>query len=408
MIRYDNWLRTQTANNAQIPGGMTGGAGTTTTGTNTTTGGTNTTVTGGGGGGTTTTTTTIDPRAAELFNLYVTGQTPDQGALSYWTGRINAVGYENAKREFLNPTDYTSPRVKTMFGDPDYLSASNGGPAGNLFRLYATDYTYDQDAINFWNNKIATMGYDAAVNEFLNPQDPNAPRNKIMFLDPDYIARMGNRQQPPPPITPPTVTPGGAQTPITNANLTNVLPGGAVEAQIASGALPQRVIIGGAPITLGGGMSAYPYGTQANADILGLPAQRLQEVAAAGQMPPGLVAQPVTPAGGIGALPNPFTTITTPTVPFTAPANYNPYANVNYGNPFFINADTVNPYGSLAANTAGMNVTNPTATPAGGSVTNTVAPGGVPGTTFLNPTGTDTVTGAAGNDESDINIRQPG
>ncbi len=314
-IRYDNWVRTQQANQATIPTGVvTGGTGTTGGGT---TGGTT-------GGGTAGGTTTTPGRAMELFNLYATNYRPDQAALDFWNGRIAAVGFEAARNEFLRPSDPNAPRNTTMFTDPDYLAWKNAQPGTN-----------------------------------------------------------------PPPAT---VIPGGS-TPISNANLTNVLPGGAVESQIASGALPQRVIIGGAPITLGGGISAYPYGTQANADILGLPAQRLQEVAAAGQMPPGLVAQPVNPPGGIGAMPNPFQTITTPTTPFTAPANYNPYANVQYPNPFFVDADKVNPFGSLAGNTAGLNVTNPAVTPPAGTVTPP------PAATTPGAGGADTLTGGAGNPE---------
>ena len=70
----------------------------------------------------------------------------------------------------------------------------------------------------------------------------------------------------------------------------------------------------------------------------------------------------------------------------------------SYGNPFFVNADTVNPYGTVAGATAGIPVTNPAVTPPAGAATttpgaagtDTVAPGGIAGTTLLNPLGTTT------------------
>jgi hypothetical protein len=70
--------------------------------------------------------------------------------------------------------------------------AIDTGQAKGLFDLYATGYTPDQAALDFWGNKIATSGYDAALNEFLKPaQGSAAPRATAMYADPDYIARMG-------------------------------------------------------------------------------------------------------------------------------------------------------------------------------------------------------------------------
>jgi hypothetical protein len=165
--------------------------------------------------------TTPTQNANSLFQLYATGFTPDQAALDFWNGRIAAVGYEKAMNEFLNPTDYMSPRVKTMFTDPDYLSSTKGGPAGNLFSIYATGYAPDQAALDFWNSRIATVGYDAAVNEFLNPQDLNAPRVNTMFGDPDYIARMGNRRTT---TTTPTTTPTTGGVTVTPTTTTTTTP----------------------------------------------------------------------------------------------------------------------------------------------------------------------------------------
>lgn len=255
MIRYDNWLRTQQANNASTGtmGGATGGA---------TTGGA---ATGGAatGGGTFNnnmrvstqidgTATSPSGTALDLFSIYATGFTPDQTALDFWNNKIATLGFEGARREFINPTDRYAPRNQIMFSDPDYIAAGGtmtwmpretigGGAAGGdqmggeyvppltqegmatyggynfmatplspgfysergmergfvpfgqgmldanaMFGQYATNFTPDQTALDFWNNKIATLGYQGALNEFLNPSDMNAPRNQTMFADPDY------------------------------------------------------------------------------------------------------------------------------------------------------------------------------------------------------------------------------
>lgn len=158
-----------------------------------------------------------------------------------------------------------------------------------------------------------------------------------------------------------TTRPTGT-TAVSNAG-TSGLPGAGVEQRISTGALPQRIIAGGAPITIGGGFAAYPYGTQALADQLGIPMLRLQDVVSMGTMPSNLVTAPTTMAG-LG-----FQNIVNPTNPFIAPggAAGNPYANAVYGAPFIINADTLNPYG-LPTGTApgGVRITNPPPTPAGG------------------------------------------
>lgn len=60
--------------------------------------------------------------------------------------------------------------------------------ASTLFRQYATDFAPDQTALDFWNSRIAQVGYNNALREFVSPRDINAPRNRTMFADPDYVA----------------------------------------------------------------------------------------------------------------------------------------------------------------------------------------------------------------------------
>ena len=63
--------------------------------------------------------------------------------------------------------------------------------ANDFFSQYATGYTPDAAATDFWNQKIASMGEAAALNEFLNPADPNAPRMVAMRMDSDFQKATG-------------------------------------------------------------------------------------------------------------------------------------------------------------------------------------------------------------------------
>ena len=66
--------------------------------------------------------------------------------------------------------------------------------ATDLFDYYATGYTPDANALSFWNNKINTLGYEGALNEFLNPaQGSAAPRYTYMSQDPDFLRAGGQR-----------------------------------------------------------------------------------------------------------------------------------------------------------------------------------------------------------------------
>lgn len=157
--------------------------------------------------------------AASMFATYATGFTPDVTALNFWNNKIATQGYQSALNEFLNPSDVNAPRTQTMYADPQYLAATGRGPVGmgepgaigggmaqSLFNQYATGFTPDQAALDFWNNKIATQGYQATLNEFLNPSDMNAPRNATMFQDPDYAF---GRSQIAAGFTPPAPIPQG-------------------------------------------------------------------------------------------------------------------------------------------------------------------------------------------------------
>jgi hypothetical protein len=107
----------------------------------------------------------------------------------------------NRMRDFR---DFEDAPYGTFAPEPEDLNFAanlaktvNTAPQGadqaqGLFSTYATTFNPDQAAIDFWSNKINTLGYDAALNEFLNPsQGASAPRFTAMSQDPDYLAATG-------------------------------------------------------------------------------------------------------------------------------------------------------------------------------------------------------------------------
>ncbi len=74
-----------------------------------------------------------------------------------------------------------------------------GGPSGGVtynpaqsvaeqwFATYATSFSPPAETIDWWNARIASVGADAALTQFLNP-NPSAPRLDALLSDPDYAA----------------------------------------------------------------------------------------------------------------------------------------------------------------------------------------------------------------------------
>lgn len=107
----------------------------------------------------------------------------------------------------------------------DTVVPANTQAAQNLFDIYATGFNPDKAALDFWTNKINTMGADAALNEFLNPsQGANAPRYGIMSQDADFLAATGRA----PTIQNNVASTGalpGASTVVADTTTTGALPG---------------------------------------------------------------------------------------------------------------------------------------------------------------------------------------
>lgn len=358
--------------------------------------------------------TSID--ANVLFNTFATGFRPDAAALDFWNTKIANEGPEAALTSFLNPSDPNAPRAAAMTSDPDYLRALGQEPAEidprarAMFDVYASGFAPNDTALQFWSQKINDLGYQGALNQFLNPTDTSSPRYQAMQADPQYQATTGTaedfqrasgmvgeenrmaldaelrnwyntytggrgmatpvdayvsmlngrdgtyltqdynaakqkmlddavraglyggpgisystgaydswvRQQAANNAStgPGAVGGGTGGTGGTTTRPVTVMPGAGVEEGIQAGTIPQRVIIGGAPLTIGGGFAAYPYNTQALADQLYAPVQQMLDIVAAGQMPPGLVAPPNMAGIRQTAGFQPFTT--SPVVPLTA------------------------------------------------------------------------------------------
>ena len=164
----------------------------------------------------------LDPKYAEkaraLFDTYATGFNPGSSGISFWADKFaNSNANEDAiLQEFLNPAQgAAAPRYAAMQADPDYQAkmglmslpgstttvanptvlnnlASQVNPqAAEMFNLFATGYTPDTSALQFWSDKIGNLGYQNALQEFLNPKDVNAPRSQAMLADPEYLTATG-------------------------------------------------------------------------------------------------------------------------------------------------------------------------------------------------------------------------
>lgn len=354
------------------------------------------------------------------------GRDPDAGGLKSYTNLLSSGTSAEDIRRMLNASDegrtFDNATVSRAYMDqlgraPDpgglktYLDlVQQGYSQEDLERvLNASEEgrAFDTSTINKAYEKTLGRTADASGRDYwLNQMSQNIgidPNNINAYLEGGRSGTDVRRTTTTTPSTGTTTTgvpaAGGA---VTNANISGGMPGSGVEQRISTGALPQRVMIGGSPITLGGGYAAYPYGTQALADQLSIPMLKLQETVSAGAMPAGLVAAPastspmsVTPPPSLTAKPgvtNPFMTapagaapaaapapaptgytfspISTPTTPFTTGVA-NPFANVNYPSPWFVNADTLNPYGAAPGGAGGVTVKPPAPVPMGESKTPT-------------------------------------
>lgn len=88
------------------------------------------------------------------------------------------------------------PGANTTVANPNVTNAlvDQTQLARELFDTYVTGFNPNQDALNFWGNKISTMGQEQALNEFLRPSDPNAPRLAMMRQDPDFVRATAPRE----------------------------------------------------------------------------------------------------------------------------------------------------------------------------------------------------------------------
>lgn len=214
------------------------------------------------------------------------------------------------------------------------LNASEQGRAYDLNTLktayqglFNRDVTKDTEGMNYWLGRMK--------------EDPSINQSTLMkFLE---GGRKGAdvTKQAPPPVTTAQVTPvpsGQVRFDTTQAN--QVIPqtigpgGGMIEQQIREGVLPQRVVIGGAPLNISGGYGAYPYGITSLANRLSEPSMKMRSVAEQALVPGSLVTAPQAKANTAGLS---FTPLTTPTTAFSniaAPTFTNQPVMDFYGNPF--------------------------------------------------------------------------
>ena len=95
-----------------------------------------------------------------------------------WQQQIYRPQYQNYSN--------TNPMSVSQYG-----RLQTSAPSANVsdwFGKYATGFSPSQDALDFWGNKVSTLGVDAAFDQFLNPSDTNAPRLPTMRNDVDWQA----------------------------------------------------------------------------------------------------------------------------------------------------------------------------------------------------------------------------
>ena len=179
-------------------------------------------------------------RARQLFSTYATGMTPDQEAIDFWASRFAdpRSTEQSVLNEFLNPRNKQAERITTMEADPAYQMAkgilslpgaettvaneavrdaiaksvtptgeakpdakeivdtervtdANLARAKALFDTFATGFTPDRTALEFWASQFGKPGAttESVVKDFLNPKEgATAPRKETMLKDIDYLA----------------------------------------------------------------------------------------------------------------------------------------------------------------------------------------------------------------------------
>jgi hypothetical protein len=305
---------------------------------------------------------------ATVTNLYQQelGRRPDEGGFNYYVGQLQqgaldpttlqrTINFSDEGKRFdqtmaaraiqeqlgitaPEPTLLNQYTQQLQTGTPyqnlvGQLNASEQGRAYDLNTLktayqglFNRDVTQDTEGMNYWLGRMK--------------EDPSINQSTLMkFLE---GGRKGAdvTKQTAPPVTTAQVTPvpsGQVRFDTTQAN--QVIPqtigpgGGMIEQQIREGVLPQRVVIGGAPLNISGGYGAYPYGITSLANRLSEPSMKMRSVAEQALVPGSLVAAPQAKANTAGLS---FTPLTTPTTAYSniaAPTFTNQPVMDFYGNP---------------------------------------------------------------------------
>ena len=305
---------------------------------------------------------------ATVTNLYQQelGRRPDEGGFNYYVGQLQqgaldpttlqrTINFSDEGKRFdqtmaaraiqeqlgitaPEPTLLNQYTQQLQTGTPyqnlvGQLNASEQGRAYDLNTLktayqglFNRDVTQDTEGMNYWLGRMK--------------EDPSINQSTLMkFLE---GGRKGAdvTKQTAPPVSTAQVTPvpsGQVRFDTTQAN--QVIPqtigpgGGMIEQQIREGVLPQRVVIGGAPLNISGGYGAYPYGITSLANRLSEPSMKMRSVAEQALVPGSLVAAPQAKANTAGLS---FTPLTTPTTAYSniaAPTFTNQPVMDFYGNP---------------------------------------------------------------------------
>ena len=352
---------------------------------------------------------------ATVNNLYQQelGRRPDEGGFNYYVGELQkgnlnpttlqrTINFSDEGKRFdqtmaaraiqeqlgitaPEPTLLNQYTQQLQTGTPyqNLVSQLNASEQGRTFDLNTLKTAYqstfnrplDAEGERYW---LGRMQEDPSINQ----------SSLLKFLEGGRKGADVTKQAPPISTANVTAIPSGTVR-FDTAQSNQVIPqtigpgGGMIEQQIREGVLPQRVVIGGAPLNISGGYGAYPYGITSLANRLSEPSMKMRSMAEQGTMPTSLVTAPQAAANTAGLA---FSPITTPTVAFsgiTAPTFQNQPVMDFYGNPFqgqYTPTPYAPPFGG-AAGQGGITLTVPE--PIYGATTD--RPAGSPNTAAVQP-----------------------
>lgn len=142
------------------------------------------------------------PSTPDTSNILDQASTQTQPAQTQ-TAQPQTAQPQTAQGQFYQPIyrpqyqnyGLTNPFNVSQYGIPQQPTAP--ADTQRWFQQYATGYTPSEEGLNFWNQKIANEGAQAAFQQFLNPTwgGDATSRHAYQFNDPDWMMTQANPYQ---------------------------------------------------------------------------------------------------------------------------------------------------------------------------------------------------------------------